>query len=1042
MADISINKFRTAITRGGATPATPGFAETEGQDPVNPSGTGTQYGVGAGLSLDSTNRIQLGKLRGTGTQYVDSKEFFPTGFNEFAISSNFDNYWDGNFPYTYIGHSEFGSNLSAGLSVDTSSALRAGVFASANSLNTSIRIESSQPSGGFILLANSLGAKITDTFLSKGLENAGDYESNFTARSLVTKQYVDNAVSGGAISIGSPANGLSLAGTVLSLGLASSGVTGALSGTDWSKFNSFTLDNGLTIIGGASQVGNDITYDTAWQWRISNVLYSPASSTLINFPSTSSGFIRVDLVYGTNSGTIVRLAGTAVAVGTAATAPSLPANSVGIQEVTVIDTGIQSVTNFALASFVRFDVNNQGLTNTQRLNARTNIGAIGGGTGNNLIAYGNGSSSITGETNFSWDSINKRLNINGTSINQSTLTVRQEGIAQITIRSNTSGSGIFGTLSASNSSLWAFGDSSIITGGSVNDSVTIFSARNLRFFIEGSERIRISSGQVWIGTTSGTNTLDVNGTARIRTISNLGSTATRFLVASATGVISERTGAEMRTDLSVPSGSATTGQVAFWNSSTSISGENALFWDSVNDRLGINQSVPTERIHVNGNGLFNGSITSLANQPLFIMRDSGLDINALYLGATFDFADGSVSFGSFAINRNPSNGVFFNTGRAASQINLESRNGRADIGFYTSLNNNTTPSLSMWIGGNGNVGIGSGFESTPPSQRLVVLGNGLFGNLTSLGTSTPLNVSLGGTFGSNAAGTSENIKLFLYQDGNVANSFGLGVSTGLMEIRAGVNSSIGFFPNNGVELMRLITGGFVTIGVNAAPANTRMTVRGLGNAAGVTQLWEALDGTDNVVFLDNGRTQFLRLPTSSAGLGANDLWNDGGNVVIGTTQTFRDESTAKTTASADQTLPSGVLTILDYDTTVINNNTSIYTVGTTGRITVNSTGIYTITAGVVVEADAITALESAFLGIFRNGDLVAISSINTTIAAGAQSGLSTSTILSLTSGDIIDCRALVNSVGGVANGLARRLGTLLGANATQVNSLSITKSSQ
>jgi hypothetical protein len=165
-------------------------------------------------------------------------------------------------------------------------------------------------------------------------------------------------------------------------------------------------------------------------------------------------------------------------------------------------------------------------------------------------------------------------------------------------------------------------------------------------------------------------------------------------------------------------------------------------------------------------------------------------------------------------------------------------------------------------------------------------------------------------------------------------------------------------------------------------------------------------------------------------------------LVASPTITPVDQFTAKTTASADQTLPSGVLTILDYDTTVVNNNTSIYTVGTTGRITVNSTGIYTITAGVVVEADAITALESAFLGIFRNGDLVAISSINTTIAAGAQSGLSTSTILSLTSGDIIDCRALVNSVGGVANGLARRLGTLLGANATQVNSLSITKSSQ
>jgi hypothetical protein len=54
-----------------------------------------------------------------------------------------------------------------------------------------------------------------------------------------------------------------------------------------------------------------------------------------------------------------------------------------------------------------------------------------------------------------------------------------------------------------------------------------------------------------LNTNSPTNLLDINGTARIRTISNLGSTATRFLVASATGVVSERTGAEMVSDLGV-----------------------------------------------------------------------------------------------------------------------------------------------------------------------------------------------------------------------------------------------------------------------------------------------------------------------------------------------------------------------------------------------------------------------------------------------------------------------------------------------------------
>jgi hypothetical protein len=39
MADIIISKFRIEVPRDGATPSTPGFAVSEGQDPVNPPGT-------------------------------------------------------------------------------------------------------------------------------------------------------------------------------------------------------------------------------------------------------------------------------------------------------------------------------------------------------------------------------------------------------------------------------------------------------------------------------------------------------------------------------------------------------------------------------------------------------------------------------------------------------------------------------------------------------------------------------------------------------------------------------------------------------------------------------------------------------------------------------------------------------------------------------------------------------------------------------------------------------------------------------------------
>lgn len=72
-----------------------------------------------------------------------------------------------------------------------------------------------------------------------------------------------------AVTIGAPANGLSLVGQVLSLGLASAGVTGALSGTDWSTFNAkqaaLTLPLGADLggTGIANAAGSTLTLGAA-----------------------------------------------------------------------------------------------------------------------------------------------------------------------------------------------------------------------------------------------------------------------------------------------------------------------------------------------------------------------------------------------------------------------------------------------------------------------------------------------------------------------------------------------------------------------------------------------------------------------------------------------------------------------------------------------------------------------------------------------------------------------------------------------------------
>ena len=148
-------------------------------------------------------------------------------------------------------------------------------------------------------------------------------------------------------------------------------------------------------------------------------------------------------------------------------------------------------------------------------------------------------------------------------------------------------------------------------------------------------------------------------------------------------------------------------------------------------------------------------------------------------------------------------------------------------------------------------------------------------------------------------------------------------------------------------------------------------------------------------------------------------------------------SFVRATSSADQPLPSGILTILDYDATTTNNDTANYTVSSTGRITVAVAGIYDITTGVVVEANAVNAASTTALGLFVNGNLVAIDTAETTLAVSEQRGHSISTQIALAAGDIVDARARVTTVGGVGNGLARRTGVLLGSNATQVNHLSI-----
>lgn len=169
----------------------------------------------------------------------------------------------------------------------------------------------------------------------KGIKYAGDYEPNFEPRTLITKQYVDNAIQ---YFVTSP-NGLIKVG-------------------DYT-----TLDNSVTMRGDLD----------SWIWRL-NSDYENTTSQSFNFAPTTAGNTRYDLIIGDNNGDYIVVPGTET-LGTAVY-PLVANNEVPLIEVRIGDTGVLSVTPFAPAAFVKYDTNVQNLTTGQRLNARTNIQAV------------------------------------------------------------------------------------------------------------------------------------------------------------------------------------------------------------------------------------------------------------------------------------------------------------------------------------------------------------------------------------------------------------------------------------------------------------------------------------------------------------------------------------------------------------------------------------------------------------------------------------------------------------------------------------------
>jgi uncharacterized RDD family membrane protein YckC len=94
MEDVNISKFRAQVVRSGSTPANPGFVVSEGQNPVDPSGSGQNHlpvTIGSpanGLAVTDSQILTIDKAQifaGTASQFVkgdgtlDSNTYLTTG---------------------------------------------------------------------------------------------------------------------------------------------------------------------------------------------------------------------------------------------------------------------------------------------------------------------------------------------------------------------------------------------------------------------------------------------------------------------------------------------------------------------------------------------------------------------------------------------------------------------------------------------------------------------------------------------------------------------------------------------------------------------------------------------------------------------------------------------------------------------------------------------------------------------------------------------------------------------------------------------------
>jgi hypothetical protein len=456
-------------------------------------------------------------------------------------------------------------------------------------------------------------------------------------------------------------------------------------------------------------------------------------------------------------------------------------------------------------------------------------------------------------------------------------------------------------------------------------------------------------GNLLLGTnTNSTFLLDVNGTARFS--GNLTVTATNatgdFATIDGSNIIRRRTAAQVLTDIGAQgaltnpvTGTGTSGQVAYFNGTTTITSESNLFWNATNDRLGIGTSSPSEDLTIqkaSATSVFIGlKSNSSANQSYIGMDSGGLfqfQTNngiSFYTGSSFSRQVDIFGTGNVGINVAGTDAGFKldvnGTGRFTQNLNIGAAtaatnvklifNGVASKAAGIEFHQSGTP---QWYIGNGIASEDNNFELYNSNGTMAMkivkstnainfIGAATFSSSVTTNAANSFKISSGpynAVFHNESTSTSDYNSIRVTQGavGSATGYIGTGGSAvGNTSFQntfvIGTQSNNALVLNtNDAERMRITSGGFVQVG---AAVTARLGVRGFTNDSSGFAI-EAANASGNTLFIvrNDGATtvsgkllvntftpgsspvRLISLPTSSAGLSSGDVWNDSGTLKI------------------------------------------------------------------------------------------------------------------------------------------------------------------